>query len=136
LPGAETRSGLRILLDENVPMAVAASLRRRQPNAEVFHALEVGLQGSADPDVFRWAQDNECIIVTFDRDFADRRGFAAGEHCGIVRLRVRPTTVEVITQALSRLLESVDDQALRGALVIVGRRHVRVRPGTPSDTRC
>ena len=127
MPGVERQPGLRILLDQNVPLAVAAWLRRRRPHWSVFHVSELGLQGSADPDVFKWAQDNWCIIITFDRDFADRRSFASGEHSGIVHLRVRPTTVEETQSALRRLLEQTEDTDLNGALVIVGRRNIRVR---------
>ena len=126
----ESRPVPRILLDQNVPLVVAEWLRRRRPHREVFHVSELGLQGSADTHVFEWAQANGCVIVTFDKDFADRRSFATGNHCGIVRLRVRPTTVEETRGALRRLFAQVADEELRGALVIVGRNNIRLRPGT------
>ena len=129
MPEVADRPGLRILLDENVPLGVARWLRNRQPHWDVWHVLDLGIRGGADPDVFKWAQDNECIIVSFDRDFADRRGFAAGENFGIVRLRVWPTTVEETTRALDRLFNELNPSDLEGALVIVGRSNIRVRPG-------
>ena len=123
----EQQSRLRFVLDENVPLAVAGWLRGRRPEWEVFHVLEVGLQGSTDPEIFQWAQANRCIIVTFDRDFADRRNLGAGLHCGIVHLRIRPTTIEQTRSALDRLLAQTDEADLVGAVVVVGRRNIRVR---------
>jgi predicted nuclease of predicted toxin-antitoxin system len=67
------------------------------------------------------------MIVTFDEDFADQRSFPIYRHHGIIRLRVWPTTVEETQSALTRLLEEVTDSELSGALVIVGRRRIRVR---------
>ena len=65
--------------------------------------------------------------MTFDEDFADRRSFPLGKYAGIVRLRVWPTTIEETERALRRLLWQVPDNELRGALVIIDRRRIRVR---------
>lgn len=116
------------LLDQNVPRAVAAWLRARKPSWSVFHASEVGLDCQPDERVFRWAQERRAVIITFDEDFGDIRSFPAGTHHGIVRLRVWPTTIEEAEDALGRLLQEVDEAELAGALVIVGRSRIRVRP--------
>ena len=133
MPDSENRSSLSVLLDQNVPLTVAAWLRRRQAQWSVFHILELGLDGWTDRDVFNWAQANGCIIITFDNDFADRRSFAAVENCGIIRLRVRPTTSEEAQEALRRLFEQAEEKDLQGSLVIVGRSRIRIRPGSPQE---
>ncbi len=112
-----------------MPLAVARWLRSRRPNWEVFHISDLGLRGSVDHVIFDWAQDNGCIKVSYDKDFGDLRGRAAGAHRGIIRLRVRPTTEEETIRALGRLLNQTDETELKGALVIVGRNNIRVRPG-------
>lgn len=122
---------LAVLLDQNVPRAVAAWLRGRRPLWIVHHAAEVGLAGKSDREVFAWAQEQRAVIVTFDEDFADQRSFQVGEHHGVVRLRVWPTTIEETQDALERLLSEVPDHELSGALVIIGRTHIRVRQGRP-----
>ena len=129
MPGAESRSGLKILLDQNVPLKIADWLRNRKPEWEITHVLEVGLEGRPDPDVFSWAQAHECVFVTFDADFGDIRNFARDPHHGIIRLRVRPTTVEQTQSALVRLMDQIEESELPGALVIIGQRTVRVRRG-------
>jgi predicted nuclease of predicted toxin-antitoxin system len=92
----------------------------------VFHILEVGLQGSSDSEVFNWAQINRCILVTFDSDLADRRNLAAGFHCGIIRLRNKPTTIEQTRLALDRFLAQIDETDWNGALVVIGRLNIRI----------
>jgi len=69
----------------------------------------------------------------FDEDFADQRSFPVGGHCGVVRLRVWPTTIEETESARTRLLEEVTDDELSGSLVIIDRNRIRVRPRRQSD---
>ena len=118
---------LRILLDQNVPRAVAVWLRGLRPSWAVHHAAEVGLAAKSDREIFEWAQARQAVIVTFDEDFADQRSFPVGDHHGVVRLRVWPTTTEETQNALERLLTEVPDNELSGALVIIDRSHIRVR---------
>ena len=118
-----------VLLDQNVPRAVVDRLRTLRPSWDVRHATEVGLAGKGDREVFEWAQSQRAVIVTFDEDFADRRSFPVGEHHGVVRLRVWPTTIEETQAALERLIAEVPESELKGALVIIDRTRIRVRPG-------
>lgn len=129
MPEVSRQRRLKILLDQNVPLEVAAWLRKQKPGWQVQHVSEVGLEGRPDPDVFSWAQANESVLVTFDADFGDIRNFARGPHHGIIRLRVRPTTVEQTQSALVRLMDQIEESELPGALVIIGQHTVRVRRG-------
>jgi hypothetical protein len=53
--------------------------------------------------------------------------FPLGSHCGVVRLRVWPTTVEVTLAAIQRLLENVPETDLAGSLIIIGIGTIRLR---------
>jgi predicted nuclease of predicted toxin-antitoxin system len=123
-----------VLLDQNVPRAVAAWLRGLRPSWDVHHATEAGLAGKSDREVFDWAQAHQAIIITFDEDFADQRSFPVEAHYGVVRLRVWPTTIEETQDALGRLLREVPEIELSGSLVIVGRTRIRVRPEWPGTS--
>jgi predicted nuclease of predicted toxin-antitoxin system len=118
---------LIVLLDQNVPRAIASWLRSMRPAWVVHHTSDVGLSGQSDEAVFSWAVQNKALIISFDEDFADGRSFPAREHHGIVRLRVWPTTMEETQQALDRLFREVSDDELSGALVIVDPSRIRVR---------
>jgi predicted nuclease of predicted toxin-antitoxin system len=118
---------LHLLLDQNIPQEIAVWLRGKLPNWRVTHAKEAGLDGRPDPEVFRWAQTNQAIIISYDEDFADTRSFPLGTHHGIVRLRVWPTTVEMTPWAIERLLAQVQPADLPGSLVIIDRQKIRLR---------
>lgn len=120
---------LTVLLDQNVPRAIAAWLRARRPQWMVFHASDVGLSGQHDETLFAWAQQRGALIITFDEDFADQRAFPLGSHSGIIRLRVWPTTIEETQRALDRLLAEVPDVEISRSLVIIDREAIRVRRG-------
>jgi predicted nuclease of predicted toxin-antitoxin system len=120
--------GLTLLLDQNIPRPVTEWLRGQRPAWTIFHAAEVELGERADREVFAWAQERHAIVATNDADFADQRTFPVGTHHGIIRLRVRPTTIEATEAAFRRLLATVPENELPGALVIVDQERIRVRP--------
>ncbi|HEY3932454.1 MAG TPA: DUF5615 family PIN-like protein [Verrucomicrobiae bacterium] len=118
---------LHLLLDQNIPEEIARWLRGKFPALKITHVKEIKLDGRPDPEIFRWAQTNQAIVITYDEDFADTRSFPLGTHCGIVRLRVWPTTVEETQLAIERLLTQVSESDLRGSLVIIDREKIRLR---------
>ena len=132
MPETET-PGIRILLDQNVPLSVRRWLRAKSEIWQIVHTSDVGLQGESDAEVFTWAQNNGYLIITFDASFADGRSFPVGRHYGVVRLRVWPTTIEETVLALGRLIDETEVSSLSGSLVIVGRRSIRIRPGLPPE---
>ena len=122
---AETQ--LQILLDQNIPLTVAAWLRKQQPDWHVDHVNELGFAGKSDEFLYRWAQENRRLIITFDEHFADARFHPLGSHYGVVRLRTWPTTVEATIEALARLLENVPTTKWTRSLIIIDNNKIRLR---------
>lgn len=120
---------LTVLLDQNVPRAIAHWLRVGRTQWTIYHTSDVALSGRPDEEIFAWAQQRHAVIITFDEDFADQWTFPIGSHAGIIRLRVWPTTIEETQDALERFLADVPDTELAGALVIIDREAIRVRRG-------
>lgn len=118
---------LRILLDQNVPQECTGWLQDRRPDWSVKHVNTVGLMGRPDADIFRWAQANGAVIVSYDEDFADARTFPLGAHHGVIRLRVWPTTVEATIAGLRRVLDQVPASDIPRNLIIVDNQRIRLR---------
>jgi predicted nuclease of predicted toxin-antitoxin system len=118
---------LSVLLDQNIPPHVCDFVQQRKPSWTVRHVDDVALHGAPDHEIFRWAQANEFIVITFDEDFADARMYPAGSHAGVIRLRVWPTTIENTEDALDRLFESTGDDELIGSLIIIDQQRIRIR---------
>ncbi|MGA2543340.1 MAG: DUF5615 family PIN-like protein [Verrucomicrobiota bacterium] len=118
---------LHFFLDQNISREIAVWLRAERPDWKVSIVQDAGLMGKPDADLFRWAQANGAIIITYDEDFADARLFPLGSHHGIIRLKVWPTTVEATKKALSRVFAHVPAGELEGSLVIVDLARIRLR---------
>ncbi len=116
-----------LLLDQNVPIFVADWLRKERPEWNIRHVNELGFQGREDVFLFRWAQGERAIVITFDEDFADARSYPLGRHCGIVRLRTWPTTSEWTVAAMERLLNQLPPEDWANSLIIIDNQKIRVR---------
>jgi hypothetical protein len=58
---------LRLLADENLRGDIARGLSLRKASLDIVRAQDVGLTGLEDPDVLRWAAQNQRIVLTHDR---------------------------------------------------------------------
>ena len=118
---------IALLLDENVPLPLEAWLQERLPNSSVLHVLHAGLAGRPDAEVFRFAQAQGRVIITFDEDLADARMFPLGSHHGVIRLRIWPITTESTIQALNRLLMTIPLGDWKENLIIIENQQIRFR---------
>jgi len=118
---------LSFLLDQNVPQSLCLWLKSLPQVKDVYHVAAIGMCAASDESIFHYAQKNRLVIITFDEDFADRRLFPVASHCGIVRLKVWPTTLEVTTAALERVFQSLAPEEIAEALVIVDNTKIRLR---------
>ena len=118
---------LTVILDENIPPQIADYLRSKRPTWDVRHVCGIGLRGASDQIIFAWAREHSAIVITFDEDFADTRMYPTGSHAGVIRLRVWPTTIEQLEEALDRLLNVVLDESLSRSLIIIDNLKIRIR---------
>ena len=72
---------IRYFLDENIPIAVAEQLQRRE--VDVVTVRDLGLLGDSDPDHMRRASEMGRVFCTHDADFIEL-AIAGVEHAGIV----------------------------------------------------
>ena len=115
----------RLLVDQNVRIEVAASLRK--DGHEVVRASETGIGRRDDEALLRWAIDNGFTILTFDVHFAERAYWNPEPHPGIVRLRLEPQTPAHVLPIIRAFLNSYRPEHLRNALVVLTERKVRIR---------
>ena len=58
---------MRLMADENVHIDIVRALR--QKNHEVLFVPEVGLAGYDDKDVLEYADKNDLVLISGDKDF-------------------------------------------------------------------
>src|SRR5688572_15296015 len=57
---------LRLLSDENFNGHVVSGLILKRPEMDLVRVQDVGLQGAKDPEVLRWAAQENRIVLTHD----------------------------------------------------------------------
>lgn len=116
---------MRIKLDENLPVQIAASLKLLGHDAHTVR--EEGLDGSRDEQIWQAAQREKRFLVTQDLDFSDTRRFAPGTHHGILLIRLHsPSRLSLILR-IEELFKNEDVDSWTACFVIATERKVRVR---------
>jgi predicted nuclease of predicted toxin-antitoxin system len=115
---------MRILANENLPADAVEALRERGHDV-VWIRTEA--PGSSDQRVLEWAQADDRILLTFDKDFGElafRAGFAASS--GIILLRISAPSSAHIARVVVAVLESRTDWA--GHFSVLEDARIRMTP--------
>ncbi len=117
---------MRFLLDQDVYATTARLLSGL--GHDVTLLAQIGLAQAEDEDLLRTAQNQSRLFVTRDRDFG-KLVFVNALGCGVLYLRVMPSTQSSVHQELERVLNIYSEEELRQAFVVVeagGHRFRRV----------
>lgn len=115
---------MRLLLDENLPRALAALLRA--DGHDVADVREIGLTGADDDKVLARAVSDGRVLVSMDRKrFGDEAKTPVGSTPGIVVVRLRQATIGAVCARVSRVLNALRQADVRGQRLIVERARVR-----------
>jgi predicted nuclease of predicted toxin-antitoxin system len=129
--------GARLLADENVPGPAVTALRREGHDAVWMHEEA---PGTPDVEVLARAQQEERVVVTFDKDFGElafRLGVAAT--FGVVLFRINAESPDAAARAAVAAFATRTDWS--GVFVVVEDGHIRVRslvdpsPNSPADEK-
>jgi len=106
---------VRFLIDNQLPSVLAGWLQERGHDAE--HVLNVGLAQGKDTPIWRYAQEQQAVIVTKDEDFAEwvRRGRVGPQ---VVWLRFGNCTKRELFAWLEPLLPAIIRQLEQGDRLI------------------
>lgn len=115
---------MRLCANEN--LGAAAVERLRQAGHDVLWILE-SAPGSADAAVLAIAQQEQRLLLTFDKDFGNlvyRCGASASS--GIVLFRIPQTSAGQVAERICAILESRTDWC--GHYSVVDQDTIRMRP--------
>lgn len=114
------------LVDENLPRSLAPELRRAGFDAE--DVRDRGLAGHEDEDVLAYAISRRRILITRDLGISDLRRFPTGSEFGILLVRLpRVMATDDLNTRLIAAIREVTPEDLRGSIVVVGPRGIRLR---------
>jgi predicted nuclease of predicted toxin-antitoxin system len=116
---------VKFKLDENLPVELCDDLRALGYEADTVP--DEGLMGAPDSLLLERARDEDRVLFTMDKGIADVRRFPPRRYAGIVLFRPRSTGRGEVLAFVRRRLPNILALELRGWLLIVGERSIRVR---------
>ena len=118
---------MKLLVDANLSPTVAEMLRLG--GFDATHVGAVDLLTASDVEISEFAVDTGATIVSADSDFATLLALSGGTAPSLLLLRssdhLTPTDQGAVLVAN---LPSLVDDLQNGAVVSIGRGHIRVRP--------
>ena len=94
---------------------------------DAVSVVEIGLSGASDEEVRAAAIAEQRVLLTLDADFANMLRYPPEETPGVVRLRLHPATEDAIDEMLKSAIPRVAEVSVRGKLVVVDERKIRIR---------
>jgi predicted nuclease of predicted toxin-antitoxin system len=114
-----------VKVDEDLPQEVDDIFTEYGYDATTV--VRQGWQGLGDNDLWIRVQQEKRWLITADKGFADLRFYPPGTHSGVVLFRLEEESRRGYTQLTRRLLQQLDFETIRGAIVIVSHRGIRIR---------
>src|SRR5690606_5420820 len=99
-----TVAGMKVKLDENIPVRLANDLNGL--GHDVDTVASEGMQGKPDTDVWNAAQREGRYLITQDLDFSDVRKFKPGTHVGLLLVRLREPGANALANRVRKAIES------------------------------
>ena len=118
---------MRILANENFPLEAVESLRAQGHDVAW---VRIEAPGSSDLEVIERAENENRLILTFDKDFGElifRLGKAASN--GVILFRIRTPSAEYIAKTAVAALDSRTDW--EGHFSVVEDDRIRMTPIPP-----
>jgi predicted nuclease of predicted toxin-antitoxin system len=89
---------MRFLIDENVPIQVMAWLQEKGHDAKRVPS------GTKNGNVLALATSELRVVLTQDKDFANRLQYPPANYHGLIVFRIHPPIVEQLISGLQKLL--------------------------------
>ncbi|MCD5409405.1 MAG: DUF5615 family PIN-like protein [Methanocellales archaeon] len=107
---------LKFLLDADMPRSSAEVIR--SAGYDIEDVRDIGMGAAKDREIIEYALKNERIIVTRDADFGEILRYP--KHPGGIIFRLPYTfRVEELNKILKEFLNSVEEDKIRNAIIIV-----------------
>ena len=115
---------MRIKLDENI--AASAADRLTALGHDVDTVIEERLSGCVDSEVWKATQLEGRFLITQDLDFSDRRRFAAGNHAGVMLIRLPDVEQWRISDYIVAWFSTPEASTWEGCFIVATPNKVRV----------
>lgn len=117
---------LKFVIDEDIPRSTGIILKEN--GYDVLDIRDHGLRGENDEKIYKFAQENEAVVLTGDRGFGNIQRFPLGKHNGIVVAHFpNEMSTLVINQKLLVGLRCINEEDYKGNVIIIDSLKIRIR---------
>lgn len=116
---------MKFKIDENLPAELLSDFRAAGHEADTV--WDEGLSGSPDPPILETVQREGRVLLTMDKGIADVRAYPPEQYSGLILFRPHTTGRKAVTTFVRRHLPMLLQAELKGHLLIVSERGIRIR---------
>jgi predicted nuclease of predicted toxin-antitoxin system len=116
---------LKIKLDENLPVTIAAELRRLGHDVDTVE--DECLSGADDPVVLKAATADGRALVTLDKGLANVQIYPPSTHAGVILLRPASNGRGAVSRFVMERFPLLPDIDSNGRVIIVSSTAIRLR---------
>jgi predicted nuclease of predicted toxin-antitoxin system len=116
---------MKFFLDENFPRTALAFLESAGHPAT--HTLQHFPPGKDDATFFAYAQEQQAVFVTTDKDFFHTIPLAFERHCGAIVITLRKPNRADLLRRLADALAQLGERELKNTTWLVTETHIRSR---------
>jgi predicted nuclease of predicted toxin-antitoxin system len=117
---------VNILVDMNLSQEWVAFLAR--PHWTIRRWSEVGKPNAEDPEIAKWAAENNFAVLTQDLDFSDILFMTQAAAPSVILLRAQDENSPQFRAHVQRCLVEMEKQLQTPSLLVIDPYHARWRP--------
>jgi predicted nuclease of predicted toxin-antitoxin system len=115
---------MKILVDMNLGLGFVAELQAL--GIEARHWSQVGALDAPDSVIMEWARREVFVVLTSDLDFGALLHSTNGVGPSVIQFRGSDLRVHAILGDLIQVLDTFRDSLIKGALITVAGKRVRI----------
>ena len=115
---------LKFLTDENISPSLVKALRSKK--FDVKDIKEESLFGTKDTEILKLAYEENRVVITHDKDFANLLSYSLIKHKGVILLRFLNQSPKNVVKSFVPVLEQLKESKIRNSLVIVSEDYVKI----------
>jgi predicted nuclease of predicted toxin-antitoxin system len=116
---------MKLLLDQGLPRAAAALLRRQ--GIDTIHVGEIDMAAATDAEILVRGRQELRVVVTLDADFYALLALSTAFSPSVIRIRIEGLRAEGLATLLQKVLEEFSEELELGAVVTAQETRMRVR---------
>ena len=112
-------------LDENIPLQLGRMLKSK--GYSVSSVFSEKICGIKDKELLKICKENDYILITLDKDFANIQAYPPSKHKGIILIRLKSQGSHSIINCFERFMAQVPLLRAKNTLIIIEEENIRIR---------